>query len=152
MRADQQTGFVVREDHFETVTVNSSTGLRVGLHVDNWSGLEQGHRDKAPIRICANFGWSDRFLLFVDTPLDFLLNERIEEFLPWQATLGPNEANRITRPTLLAREFLKAFPRYPIFRLRIKPGEAYLAPTENIIHDGSTIIGSGLDIACHIRG
>jgi hypothetical protein len=34
--------------------------------------------------------------------------------------------------------FMSAFPDYPIVRLRLQPGDAYIAPTENILHDGNS--------------
>jgi hypothetical protein len=34
--------------------------------------------------------------------------------------------------------FMSTFPDYPIVRLRLRPGEAYIAPTENVLHDGSS--------------
>lgn len=34
--------------------------------------------------------------------------------------------------------FMSTFPEDPIVRLRLRPGEAYIAPTENILHDGSS--------------
>jgi hypothetical protein len=34
---------------------------------------------------------------------------------------------------------MQLYPTYPVVRLRIGPGEGYIAPTENVIHDGSTI-------------
>ena len=36
--------------------------------------------------------------------------------------------------------------------LAIEPGEAYIAPTENIIHDGSTFFKKHCDIAAVILG
>jgi hypothetical protein len=33
----------------------------------------------------------------------------------------------------LARRFLSEFPEEPVFRVWMDPGEAYLAPTENVM-------------------
>ena len=37
------------------------------------------------------------------------------------------------------REFLEERQDEPVFRLRIEPGHGYLAPIQNLIHDGSSI-------------
>jgi hypothetical protein len=34
---------------------------------------------------------------------------------------------------------MEAFPSYPVLRLEIRPGEAYIAPTEIVIHDATTM-------------
>ena len=39
----------------------------------------------------------------------------------------------------VSRLFLTKYPNYPVFRIKIEPGEAYIAPTENIIHDGAKL-------------
>jgi hypothetical protein len=54
--------------------------------------------------------------------------------------------------TNLARRFLTLFCDYPVLRLRIQPGEAYIAPTENVVHDGSSMEMSVADISLSLRG
>ena len=38
----------------------------------------------------------------------------------------------------IAGQFCREFPETPVFELNIPPGLRILAPTENIIHDGSS--------------
>ena len=66
--------------------------------------------------------------------------------LEWQ-----KEVVNLKTPTILGRKFLRVFDDYPITRIRVKPGDAYIAPTENIVHDGCTELGSDLDVSCHIN-
>ena len=40
--------------------------------------------------------------------------------------------------TAVGRQFFRLHQRQVIVRLRVDPGEAYIAPTENVFHDGST--------------
>src|SRR5688572_7475990 len=42
--------------------------------------------------------------------------------------------------------FMRRFPTCPVVRLRVRPGEAYVAPTENLLHDGSREGRSWLDL------
>lgn len=34
--------------------------------------------------------------------------------------------------------FMRTFADYPIIRLRLRPGEAYVAPVENFLHDSTS--------------
>jgi hypothetical protein len=56
------------------------------------------------------------------------------------------------RPTPLIHAFLHKFPEYPVVRLAVLPGEAYIAPTENMIHDGTTEGMRVLDQQVTVRG
>lgn len=142
-------GFCVKEPNSITVTTDPRSGRRVGLHVDDWYHLPPGTRASAPARLCANFGWQDRFLLFVDISIDDLFHGTVNEFAEW-ADRHRSEFDK--GPTWFARRFLSAFANYPITRLRVRPGEAYIAPTDNLIHDGSSEGGRGIDVACHVHG
>ena len=53
--------------------------------------------------------------------------------------------------TGLAIMFMELFPNYPVIKLRVNPGEAYIANTEHIIHDGSTKGTHHLDIFFTMR-
>lgn len=147
-----QGGFCVRGRDLETVTTNGASGLLIGLHVDNWFRLPLGSLAQAPVRLCANFGWNDRYLLFMNIPIDELAKGEINEFADWVDEQIKKKTVFLKRPTALAREFLMAFPDYPIGRIRVRPGEAYLAPTENLVHDASTLANTMLDVTCHING
>jgi hypothetical protein len=47
---------------------------------------------------------------------------------------------------------MERFPDMPTVRCRLGPGEAYIAPTENLVHDGSSIGQSEIDEQFTIRG
>jgi hypothetical protein len=134
------------------VTTNGRTGRFVGLHVDTWFNLPIGSLAQAPIRVCANFGWNDRFFLFLNIPVDQIASGEIKEFSDWANEHIKKNGNFKGAATALARKFLTAFPDYPVGRIRVRPGEAYLAPTENLVHDGSTLANTMPDVTCHING
>jgi hypothetical protein len=52
----------------------------------------------------------------------------------------------------LAHLFFETFPDYPVVRIRVAPGEAYIAPTENMVHDGSTDEQSQIDVTLTVLG
>lgn len=46
---------------------------------------------------------------------------------------------------------MKLYPDYPVIKLRIAPGEAYIAPTGQIIHDGTSMGKQYPDVTLHVR-
>jgi hypothetical protein len=81
---------------------------------------------------------SDRYFLFVPMAVEGMAR-----------SLGPRvRGERLHNyMTGLGRAFLSRYPDVPVMRCRVKPGEAYIAPTENIVHDGSS---EGQGASCHI--
>jgi hypothetical protein len=47
---------------------------------------------------------------------------------------------------------MEKYPEIPIVRCRLRPGEAYIAPTENLVHDGSSVGQGDIDRQFTIRG
>jgi hypothetical protein len=144
-------GFSIKEPGLKTVSINPPSGRFVGLHVDNWFRSPLGRRAQSPVRICANFGRCDRFLLFVNVAVDDIYSADVVEAQDDRLLGWRKEVANFKTPTMLGRRFLQKFDDFPIARIRIKPGYIYIAPTENIIHDGSTELGSDLDVTCHIN-
>lgn len=130
--------------NLETVTVDNRIGRYIGLHVDIWDRLEIGSLHLATNRVCVNIGQSDRYLLFLPFLLSNIAGLLVQEMGPgWQLP---------RRHTLIGRQFMQRFPEIPVVRCRIAPGEAYIAPTENLVHDGSSAGQSAGDEQFTIRG
>ena len=130
--------------NLKTITINHDTGRYNGLHVDLWDRLDLNSRHLATNRICVNIGQGDRYLLFLPLSLMGIASALSEEMGPdWQAP---------RRFTLIGRQFMERFPDVPVIRCRLAPGEAYVAPTENLVHDGSSAGQSGMDERFTIRG
>jgi hypothetical protein len=130
--------------NLKTVTINHDIGRFNGLHVDNWDGLDLSSRHLATNRICINIGKGDRYFLFVPISLEDMASLLSEEIGPhW---LAPR------RYTEVGRQFLARFPEVPTVRCRLAPGEAYIAPTENLVHDGSSLGQIEMDEQFTIRG
>jgi hypothetical protein len=133
-----------RPANLKTVTVNHRTGKFIGLHVDSWENGDLGQRDKAANRICVNIGDTDRYFLF----LPFSLTE-IASILPpevdggFRSLLPCNQFERL---------FMERYPDVPVIRCRLASGEAYIAPTENLIHDGSSEGAREVDRQFTVRG
>lgn len=64
-------------------------------------------------------------------------------------TMFQEVGHRSGWPRSIAKEFLQRHPREPLFRIRTRPGEAHIAPTENLAHDGCTALNPYCDISFH---
>lgn len=117
-------GLALHSKGLETVTVNRKTDKYIGLHLDSWDNLTILERHLSTNRICINLSDESRYFLFLNLSISQLLE-----------IVG---MNKNTIPDLLCVEFMKNNPDYPIIKLEVKPFEAYVAPTENIIHDATT--------------
>ncbi len=116
--------------NLKTVTVDETIGKYTGLHVDSWDDDDLSRRHLSTNRICINIGKADRYFLF----LPFSLMD-MAQLLSQELGSGGTEGGHCT---MLAYHFLERFPELPVIRCRLGPGEAYIAPTENLIHDGSS--------------
>jgi hypothetical protein len=124
-------------------TVAGRTGVHyVGMHVDSWVDTPLSTREHSQNRICINAGRSPRHFLFINVGL-----ARMNTILN-----GTELSSMSYYGSDLGHEFMTAFPGYPVVRLTVQPGEGYIAPTENIIHDGSTLGMSHQDLAIHLIG
>ena len=115
----------------------------VGMHLDTWENIALSDRHTARNRVCINLGREDRYFLFFNLSLMRMFRALGGE--------DPNKADDFYG-TDLGHAFMRAFPGYPMLRLRLKPREAYIAPTDNLIHDGSSLDKRYPDIALHVLG
>ncbi|MFI4935704.1 MAG: hypothetical protein ACHP7N_13860 [Caulobacterales bacterium] len=128
-----------------TVTFDHAAGGHyIGLHVDNWDGLDLEVRRRSTNRICVNIGEDDRYILFLPITLETMGEMLAEAFGEAWTPAG--------RFTLIGREFMTLHPDTPVVRCRIAPGEAYIAPTENLVHDASSEGQRTLDEQFTVRG
>lgn len=119
-----------------TVT-RARDGRRIGLHVDSWDGANRNGRRLASNRLTINTGQGSRYLLF----------------LPRQMANMPDDpATSAEMSVDLVRAYVRLFNDDRVFRLEVRPREAYVAPTENLIHDGSSIGAHGQDRTAMVRG
>ncbi len=119
-------GFGMNLPDLPTVTMTGN--CFEGLHID------QQAWDEGTSRLMLNIGREIRYFLYINLELTNLQNQIA------------NSDNKLSGKTRLGREFMRAFPDYPVVRLRIRPGEGYIAPTNRIIHDGSTVGAGSADI------
>ncbi|MFG2904482.1 hypothetical protein ACGF13_05380 [Kitasatospora sp. NPDC048286] len=110
-----------------TATVNPANGKRLGIHLDNWDRLPYAHRRLSRRRLCFNAGPGSRYLLVGDT-----------DALTICRRLGRDDPTHHPHTDDI-RAYVHAGHPLRCLRLWLDPGEGYLAPTELLPHDGSTM-------------
>lgn len=124
---------VLNKAGLESTAYPLSTNRYIGLHIDHHSGESLSERNNSSNRISINIGKEDRYLCFVNLAVDDLM----------KITQSPTSYST----DCLSLRFFQDFPNYPVIRVKLQPGDAYIAPTRNIIHDG---IGSSSQNDLHI--
>lgn len=122
-----------------TATIDPRISRRIGLHVDDWDRKNDEKRGNARLRLCINLGTETRFLLIVPIALHVAAH--------WKASLGLMNV----KGSDFGRELIHRL-KPPVIRIPIPPLYAYLAATENLIHDASTASMSSVDLAWTVLG
>lgn len=115
----------------------------VGLHLDTWEKIPMQQRDHARNRICVNMGKEARHFLFVNLTVRQM-----------HRLLRRSEPDKLSDyyGTDLGHEFMTSYAGYPVIRLTVGPREAYIAPTDNMVHDATSVGKAHPDVAMHILG
>lgn len=113
-----------------TTTEDSDTGRRIGLHVDNFDRLSFHRRHQGRRRLCLNLGPGPRYLLIGDHDIQQICR-----------TIHAAPDRRYPH-TDDVRRYVAAGHPLRCLRIRLAPGDGYIAPTEFLPHDGST---AGMD-------
>jgi len=116
----------------------------VGLHIDSWDKKPLRLRHQSRNRVCINMGREDRYFLFI--------NLTQIQMLQMLSLSDPEYIYKDYRGLYIGQKFMQKFPEYPVLKLRVAPGEAYIAPTDNIIHDATSVGKTYPDVALHITG
>lgn len=119
----------IGRDHPGLITMTRAVDqdARIGLHFDRWDNLSVDELEASSNRISINLGPSDRYFIFLN------------QTAAGMAAILEREGLRVARDVrAIGLAFMSAFPDYPIVKIRLRPGDAYIAPTENILHDGTS--------------
>ncbi|MEJ1961755.1 MAG: hypothetical protein WDO56_09485 [Gammaproteobacteria bacterium] len=115
-----------------------SSGFQ-GLHIDLYGPLvqEQLASRYAGSRLVVNLTDETRYVAFINLRLATMLSRYPQlRQLPQlmdaiDASMGATQSQGI-----VANAFMESFPEYPVIRLAVEPGQAYIAPTTAIPHEG----------------
>lgn len=110
-----------------SITVDRVSGLRLGLHLDSWDGLDVSSRWKSRNRIVVNRGPADRYVYLVPVPI-----EEMVESVASPDRLHPGE---------VADRYIRNAERAPCLRMLQSPNVAYVCCTERLVHDACVTPG-----------
>lgn len=138
----------------EAVTIHQNRKLMVsgfqnqipftGLHVDSYQNILLSERHRLANLLMLNLGNEPRYLLFVNLTIEKIVELVFDE--------PPDILDEEYIKFEIKKRFFDRFPDYPVIRLRIEPGEAYIGPFENIFHDGSTLDKVQSDAVLAVQG
>jgi hypothetical protein len=100
-------------------------GLCIGFHIDYWDQASYAMRRQSRRRLCLNLGPGSRYLLVADL-----------DILQIGSAFGARPDD--CPPVDIVRRYIADGHPLRCFRLRLDPGDGYLAPTELYPHDGTT--------------
>ena len=115
--------------HSAGTAFDARSGKFVGLHLDDHENLGFDERSRGFQLLSINLGSASRYFQFVNHDVVSLLR------LIGGVAAIPVEAR--TAATLVQTVF-QSFPRLPVARITLQPGQGYLAVTQDMIHDGGT--------------
>lgn len=125
----------------KSTAYDHTAGSFVGLHVDTHQKLDD--LTKA-FQLCSiNLGASERFFYFINLDIKGIASK---------LGIASFKTETYEQVSFLKNHFLSSFPDYPIYRLCIQPGQAYLAVSQNMIHDGATNVHGNRDIVFFLGG
>jgi hypothetical protein len=123
-------------------TLDQKSGQYVGLHIDNWDALPMHLRDNSRSRLIFNLGTEPRFAVFINLTVTRMAQMMAAAMSLPHRSMGFDHIG----------SFFSVFRSYPVIQLRIDPGEAYIAPVDNLFHDGTTTRKHSADITHSMLG
>ncbi|MEV8632893.1 hypothetical protein AB0395_14670 [Streptosporangium sp. NPDC051023] len=109
-----------------TSTEDPAIERRIGLHIDNFDRRTYPERHLSRRRLCLNLGPGTRYLLVGDRDIMEIcraLGQDQEQYCPHTDDV---------------RQYIADGYLLRCLRIRLEPGQGYIAPTELAPHDGST--------------
>ena len=121
-----------------SITVDRVSGMRLGLHLDSWDGLEVSSRWKSRNRIVVNRGPADRYV--------YLVPVSIEEMAVSVASAEGLHAGEV------ADAYIRNARQGPCLRILQSANVAYVCCTERLVHDACVRAGGNRAESRHYLG
>lgn len=114
-----------------------------GLHIDNWGTplYSLRERGKSSPRFCVNLGTHPRSFVFINLQLCTMIDMYNCDDLS-----ALNRELNAPIATPFAERFMSDFFNYPVLKVTLEPDEAYLAPVQNLLHDGYPLRNQAVDV------
>jgi len=124
----------------QSTTYCSKRNKYIGLHFDDFKDHRSASVELGNVRFCVNLGTAPRYLCFV--PVSF--GEAQIEALKSKERYGESKLGGLAAKYCIARN-------PTAYRVTVEPGEYYVAPTQNLIHDGQTNNSGCNDVSLSLR-
>ncbi len=113
-------------------------GFHLGLHLDSWDGPSFAGREARTNRVSLNFGPGTRHFYFMLVPV-------------WSMRKALNSPGELDVSAII-NSYMRLPIDHHVFRLTVPPGAVYVAPTECLVHDASTLNSDKFCVTYTIRG
>ncbi|OII65510.1 hypothetical protein BJP40_00995 [Streptomyces sp. CC53] len=123
----QYIGQALAKPDMLTTTDNYQDGRLIGLHLDNWDKLAYEQKPLGRRRLALNLGPGTRYIILGALDAQAVCH-----------AVHPNDYTSRYPHTDDYRTHVAAGHPIQVIRIRLSPGEGYIAPTEYLLHDGST--------------
>ncbi|MEM9920246.1 MAG: hypothetical protein AAF990_19275 [Bacteroidota bacterium] len=129
----------------ETITCHyvDEAFIYIGLHIDQSKHFTIHSAYKSGNRISINLSKETRTLAFINLTLIQVFNMLKEKIDTHKTIVDPDN---------IAQLFFKYYPNYPTTKVALKPYQYYVAPTDNFLHDASTVGNKEIDITLVYTG
>lgn len=114
--------------------------IYIGMHIDRSKQFSPYTAYQSGNRISINLSNEDRALLYINLSLRQIVN-----------LLKQKNITNVTTDNIVEL-FFKNYSNYPVVKLILKPYQYYIAPTDNFIHDASTLGNKGIDVTIVYTG
>ncbi|MDF2192587.1 hypothetical protein [Paraflavitalea sp. CAU 1676] len=114
----------------------------LGLHLDSSKGITLDKAESSKNRLCINITHEPRYLIFLDLSVKDILR-MVQEKDPLEKGVS-----QFTLPDV----FFRHYPTYPLVRIKQPAYSYYIAPTDNCVHDGSTMNRTTVDVTLTYLG
>lgn len=102
----------------------------VGFHIDRSTVFDFTDVDKSKNRLCINVGLENRIVYYINLSLN-----QMYSLLKDIKTI---DFSKLTVDNI-GTFFFQNFPNYPVVKIIQAPYEYYIMPTDNVLHDGSSL-------------
>lgn len=123
----QYLGQALSTPNLITTTENHQDGRLIGLHLDNWDKLTYARKPRGRRRLALNLGPGTRYLIVGALDAQAVCR-----------AVHPGDYAYRHPSTDDYRQHVAAGHPIRVHRIRLAPAEGYIAPTEHLLHDGST--------------
>ncbi|MFD5620538.1 hypothetical protein [Streptomyces yangpuensis] len=120
-------GQALADPDMTTTTDNHQDGRLIGLHLDNWDKLQYADKHTGRRRLCLNLGPGSRYIILGVIDAQAVCR-----------AVHPDDHTQRHPHTDDYRTYVASGQPIRIIRAHLAPGEGYVAPTEYLLHDGST--------------